>query len=330
MEYFLGIDGGGTKTKFTLSDEIGNILGESLQKTSHYMQCGFDSLADILNAGADECCAQAGIRRDEIKAVFAGITGYGDGIEVESKRVKTVFDTVFSGTASRIENDSANAIAGALLTKPGICVIGGTGSIGVRLDADGTKQMCGGWSYKLFGDEGSGYWIARRMLQSFTRQSDGREERTVLYDGLLKEFGLNNGYQIMDLISGQWKLDRTKIAGLSRLCVEFAGSGDTRCVQILNEAGEELANIAVALANRTPESYSLPVSYAGGVFRIGDFILKPFADRIASAGLHISAPMLPPDLGAVLLAMNTNGNLSISTAEKLANKWRLENGLYSL
>ena len=44
-------------------------------------------------------------------------------------------------------------------------MIAGTGSIALSLK-EGMLQRCGGWGYQL-GDEGSAYWIAKKMLNAF-------------------------------------------------------------------------------------------------------------------------------------------------------------------
>ena len=47
--YYIGVDGGGTKTTFTMINNIGEKITQYTTKTTHYEQVGFDGLEDILN-----------------------------------------------------------------------------------------------------------------------------------------------------------------------------------------------------------------------------------------------------------------------------------------
>lgn len=73
---------------------------------------------------------------------------------------------------------------GALDGENGIVIIAGTGSIALALK-DNIVTRCGGWGSQL-GDEGSAYWIAKKMLSIFCQEVDGRLEKTKLYELIKK------------------------------------------------------------------------------------------------------------------------------------------------
>lgn len=75
--YFLGVDGGGTKTTFTLVDEELNIVGTITKGACHYNQIGFDNLTKLLITGLEEVCKDAKINVEEITYAFVGLAGYG-------------------------------------------------------------------------------------------------------------------------------------------------------------------------------------------------------------------------------------------------------------
>lgn len=85
-------------------------------------------------------------------------------------------------------------------------VIAGTGSIALSLK-NNKLTRCGGWGYQL-GDEGSAYWIAKKMFHTFCKETDGRLEKTVLYDLVMKECHLDIDYDIITFMNS---LDRTSI-----------------------------------------------------------------------------------------------------------------------
>ena len=70
MRYYLGIDGGGTKTKFVIGGADGNITGEYTGSPCHYMQCGFDGLERLIHEGVGLACSDAGIKPADIAFAF--------------------------------------------------------------------------------------------------------------------------------------------------------------------------------------------------------------------------------------------------------------------
>ena len=49
--YYIGVDGGGTKTQFVLFDEQGQALASYQKESCHYAQVGYDGLKDIIKSG---------------------------------------------------------------------------------------------------------------------------------------------------------------------------------------------------------------------------------------------------------------------------------------
>lgn len=49
--YYIGVDGGGTKTTFTMIDKKGYKIAQYKTKTTHYEQIGFTRVEDVLNEG---------------------------------------------------------------------------------------------------------------------------------------------------------------------------------------------------------------------------------------------------------------------------------------
>ena len=95
MKYYLGIDGGGTKTKFVLGYEDGTVIGEYTGPTSHYMQCGFDGLEKLMREGVLAVCRDASeksgveVTPGEIAFAFAGCAGVGDLVADWPKLMET-------------------------------------------------------------------------------------------------------------------------------------------------------------------------------------------------------------------------------------------------
>ena len=351
MKYYLGIDGGGTKTKFVLgriAESAGDggpagvgqieVVGEHTAPGCHYMQIGFDGLASLIGDGVVAVCENAGERLGsavlpgDIAFAFAGCAGIGD-IDGDQPMIQAALARGFgaasgsdgSGLPFAAGNDLENALAGALEGQPGIVIIAGTGSnCGGR--SGGRFEHCGGWHYALGGDEGSAYWIGWNMLKAFSRQSDGRDEKTALYDAVIRELGLKSDDEMVTRVVTEWNLNRRQIAALAPLCDRLANTGDPAAIAIMEAAARELVEFAVVVNNRlnasaepipagqsTVECQAVPeptlVSGVGGVFKSGPVFTNALTQTLAEHGMKYVPPKHQPDIGALLLAIQHGFNI---------------------
>lgn len=300
--YFLGIDGGGTKTTFTLVDDNLNIVTSITKGTCHYNQIGFDNLTQLLITGLEDICKSANILEEDIKYTFVGLAGYGK-IKAIVEALDKAVHKAYKGINYTLGNDVEIALAGSLNGEEGINVISGTGSIAQALDKDGNLHRCGGWGYRL-GDEGSAYYIGMNTLKMFTMQSDGRCEKTKLYDLIRVKLNIENDYDLIKYINDEIKGDRTEIAKFATICSKAANEGDKKAKEIFNNAAMELSKLITGLEKYFDKENKIKISYSGGVFKSGDLILKPLKLYLNQERFNIVKPELSPDLGACLLAKN--------------------------
>lgn len=298
--YFLGIDGGGTKTTFTLVDEKLNIITSITKGTCHYNQIGFDNLTKLLKSSLEEVCKNAKINVEEIMHTFVGLAGYGNIKEIRES-IEVAVKNAYNNIDYTLGNDVEIALAGSLNGEEGINVIAGTGSIAQALDKNEKLHRCGGWGYRL-GDEGSAYYIGMMSLKTFTYQSDGRCKRTKLYDLIRAHLNIENDYDLIKYLNDEIQGDRTEIAKFATICSKAALEGDTTAIEIFDNAAYELSRLVVGLERHFEKDKLIKVSYSGGVFKSGDLILEPLANYLNKTRFKIVKPELTPDLGACLLA----------------------------
>ncbi|MGO1041919.1 N-acetylglucosamine kinase [Clostridioides difficile] len=298
--YFLGVDGGGTKTTFTLVDEELNIVGNTTKGTCHYNQIGFNNITKLLITGLEEVCKDAKIDVEEIKYTFVGLAGYGKIKEILGA-LEVAVKNAYSHINYTLGNDVEIALAGSLNGEKGINVIAGTGSIAQALDKDGNLHRCGGWGYRL-GDEGSAYYIGIATLRMFTMQSDGRCKKTKLYDLIKIHLDIDNDYDIIKYVNDEVEVDRTEIAKFATICLKAAIEGDNTANKIFDDAAYELSRLIIGLEPYFEKDTKIKVSYSGGVFKSGDLILEPLKKYLNNMRFDIVRPVLTPDLGACLLA----------------------------
>lgn len=308
--HFLGIDGGGTKTTFLLIDEKGNIISRAMLSTCNIKQIGPKSFKKKLEKGIDKICTKANLTINDINHTFLGLSGYGENKE-DITRMEKVAEEILGNNKFTCGNDVEAGWAGSLACNPGVNIVLGTGSIAYGVNPDGDNARSSGWGH-ICGDEGSAYWIAKKGIEVFTKQSDHRFEKTLMYDLLKKELNISKDFDIIKLITNDFKGDRTKIASIAKHIYSAAIENDKFAIEIFRLAAYEaflMAMSVISQLNFNPENDEIIVSYSGSVFDSGSLILDPLKQffKINNIKISLQKPLLTPDKGAALYALKLYG-----------------------
>ncbi|MEV4049928.1 BadF/BadG/BcrA/BcrD ATPase family protein [Amycolatopsis sp. NPDC049688] len=302
---YLGVDGGGTKTAFCLVDPAGRVVAEARTASVYYLSEGLQIVEPLLRQGIGEVCRAAGVPVPDIAYAFFGLPAYGE-ISADVPELDAVPARILGTRNYRCGNDMICGWAGSLGAVDGINVVAGTGSIAYG-EHEGRQWRGGGWS-ELFGDEGSGYWVAIQGLNAFSRMVDGRLPAGPLVDAMRAELGLAADFDAIDVVVNRWHGDRGRIANLSKVVTRAADAGDAVATGILREAGRELA-LLVDVGRSALEfeaAQRVPVSYSGGMFGSAP-VLASFRDAL-SLEYDLREPLLEPHLGAALYAARLHGH----------------------
>jgi N-acetylglucosamine kinase-like BadF-type ATPase len=299
--YFLGVDGGGTKTAFLILNEDGTVCARHEEATSYHLQIGIEGLRTVLTNGVLAVMAQANLGADDVTHAFFGLPAHGEDSRVQGA-LDSMPEAILGHRRYTCGNDMVCGWAGSLACADGINIVAGTGSIGYG-ECQGHSARAGGWG-EVFGDEGSAYWIAVQGLSAFSRMADGRLPRGPLYDIIRAQFSIAEDLDLSGLLTDG--AGRNGIASVSVMVAEAHDQGDEQARRIFHAAAQELAMTAAAIANALPfdADTDIPVSYSGGVFNTGQAILTPF-----EAALHqhaprfrLTTPKFDPITGAALYA----------------------------
>lgn len=299
MTYYIGIDGGGTKTAFALADGQGKILNNINKASTSYKHAGWEGTLKCIGDGVEELLTGIHINRQNVYICF-GAPNYGESKEFD-KKLKDDLEKVLSGYHLYLVNDSEVGWAGSLGLKPGINIVAGTGTIGLGKDAGGRKAIAGGWS-DFFGDEGSCRWLGVKAMELFSKQADGRAVKGPLYDVVMDYFKVETPMDIIDIFEADYQPYRNKLAGLQRLMFEAAKRGDELALLYYKKAAHELALIITAVYCKLEFHEECTVSYSGGLFKTGELILTPLREELKEYNMKICRPLYPPVTGAVMLA----------------------------
>lgn len=325
MDYFLGVDGGASGTACAVATADGAVAGIGHAGPSNHILApgGRDRARAALSGALGHTLAAAGLGPVEFRAAQFGMTGITRGTEQARAFAQVVADTL-KAAAVLIENDAVIARAGALAGRPGVIVIAGTGSVAFGEDPSGRQARAGGWGY-IFGDEGSGFAIGCGAVRAALHARDGTGEPTVLVERLDEAAGMPLTDVPMAFYEG--RVDRSKIAALSRVVARAAEERDPVARRLIDEAAAALARLVAAVIAqlRWPDG-PVAVGPVGGVFEAGRTILHPLADALArtAPSAVLVPPRLEPAAGAVLLAMRAAGvPLTPPVLALLAATWEL-------
>ena len=303
MKTFLGVDGGGTKTRFLLIDETGRVLASHLEGPAYYVEIGLDELRRMLADGIGRTLAQGQVREEDLTHAFLGLPAYGEDSTLVPALDAAPAQALPHGRY-RCDNDMVCGWAGALAGADGINIVSGTGSIAYGEFAGGAARA-GGWG-ELFGDEGSSYWLAREVLRLFARMSDGRMPRGPLYEQVRRHFALARDLDLCAAIYGKDIAQRSQFAQLARLLTAAAAEGDRAALGLFEKAAQELADSVDAVRRQlpVPANVAIPVSSSGGMFQPGNGLRVMLASELQrrSAQYRFIEALLPPHVGAAIQA----------------------------
>lgn len=294
MSIFLGVDGGGTKTDYLLSVDGKHFSAKT--NTIHLKQISRDEFKKNISETINHLCKEANITIDDIDFSFIAIPGFGQYPENE-KFMEEFFDDFFGKEKYKMGNDSINGWSGSLNAKAGINLVLGTGSIAFGVDNKGNSNTSGGWG-PLLGDEASGYFIGKNLLNLFTKMSDGRIEKTPLYEIIRDELKIKNDVEIID-ITGNMKRD--EIADLARLLKPALEKNDKYAKKLLDLVGYEAALTIDSLINKLEFDSTVKVSYSGGVYKLGKDLIDSIKKYVKN-DVEIVKPYTTPIEGSIILA----------------------------
>ena len=251
IEFFIGVDGGGSGTRVRLMRSNGALLGEGDSGPSGLLHGIKNAWASVEDA-AGKAFAASGLDyppRDRI-AIGLGLAG------VHNRQWAANFVDANPGYAAvRLETDAYTTVLGAHQGRPGAIIALGTGSVGEILLADGSRKEVGGWGFPA-GDEAGGAWIGLRAVNHIQQVIDGRVAGGAFSSTVINACGgERNAIQV-------WLANATQTAyaQLARIVLQHADS-DATARGFLLEAGRQVALIAHALDG----SGTLPIALCGGL-----------------------------------------------------------------
>ena len=177
--FVYAIDGGGTGCRVRIATSEGAPLANSSGGPANFATSPDIAIANI-TATVMQANAEAGITHSHESAAHAGLAGVMTTEDAEAVAAQLPFDTC------GVSDDRLTSVIGALGTRDGVVLSVGTGSfVAARHGADTT--YLGGWGFEV-GDQASGAWLARVLMEQTLLAHDGLGESSDLTRATLARF----------------------------------------------------------------------------------------------------------------------------------------------
>lgn len=287
VKYLLGIDGGGTKTEFLLTDLNGNAMRRIVLGTSNPVNIGIEKTKTVLSQGITEICD--GLNFAEI-SVFAGLAG-SDAEGISTEILDSLGEFGFGSYSNGTDADSAVAVA--LKGENGTAVIMGTGIIAFTR-SDGEIHRIGGRGY-MIDKGGSGFCLGSDVLNSAFEFLDGRGGSELILKLVEEKLGKRLEESVSEIYTG----GATFVASFAPVIFEAYKQGDADAERILERNAYETAKL-IAAARRYLEKNTKAV-ICGGLCKQKD-VLKPFLLKYLGEDAPLTFTDEPIINGAILIA----------------------------
>lgn len=287
--FYLGIDGGASKTSFILSDNKLNILKRIDKTSSNPNDIGMDAALKALKEGIQEVCM--GYSFEKI-GMYAGISGGStDG------NIQTLSDFFgrFGFAYFRNGSDLENIKELGIKDGKGIIVIMGTGFSSYAVNGERQKRI-GGWG-QLFDKGGSGYNFGRDGIYAALCEIDGTGPKTLIRELIEQKINAN----VAEHLSTFYEKGKRYIALFCREVFEAYKQGDSVAIKIVRDNLREVAH-ALETGRQFIGEDKVRVSFAGSLLYDNKIIFEVLYEYLNKKNFDLIKIDTEPVFGALMIA----------------------------
>ena len=249
MAYYIGVDGGGTKTYYALFDETKAMLADFKTAGSNHenLDGGFDEAVGILWQGLTGLCEKAGIALSDVRFTLMGLAGVDHPFQhdalyarLEKKGLRNF----------ELYNDGFIVVKAGSISGAAIGLNNGTGTCCNAIDSTGTMLQLAGLS-EFTGDMGNGHWIAAECYRAIYDDVYLGIRPTVLTELYYKRFDLHTREEFLAAVSAFETEDaEDHIRALIDCFFIGVDEQDAACLDILDRMATRSADLILAHANQ--------------------------------------------------------------------------------
>lgn len=249
MKYYIGVDGGGTKTAFALFDENKKMLASVTGAGSNHenIETAFEGASDIIIEGLNELCKKAGIKLKDVSFTLMGLAGidhqYQYEIMCEMLRKKGLSDF-------EVYNDGFIVVKAGASGKSAIGYNCGTGVCCNGIDVNGKRLQLAGLG-DFSGDISGGGNIVVEAFRLVYNELFLGLEKTLITELVMNKYGFCNREDVLTLIE---KIESENggeyIRDMVGFFFEAAKQGDKPACEYCDKMAQRGAQLIAALSKQ--------------------------------------------------------------------------------
>lgn len=240
---YVGVDGGGTKTKLALfQDET--LIKEVVVGPSSIDTVTLDVSNNNVTQGLELLYKDLDLPK--IDKMFLGLGGIAGQKHIDDViEITKTLPFFHVNSIIGAGNDINNAYKASCSGRNNITLIVGTGAVAYGIDEEGKRYRTNGIHY-LEGDFGSAYDLGARLMKYVTKAWDERIEKTPLVEAILQKENITDMISLIDFLNEK-RMDRTYIAQYAKYVTEYALKGDKYALEIIDQATDEMMLSIIAV-----------------------------------------------------------------------------------
>jgi glucosamine kinase len=268
MEYYLGIDAGGTHTRARLVTAEGQVIGAGEAGPAN-TRIGLPEALGAVQDAYLQALGEAGLGTSDLQSVWVGL-----GIAGLNRRgvLPSLQEHDFPFRSIAFASDAAIANLGAHAGGDGAIVIVGTGSIGFARVGEEVYTI-GGYGFPV-SDEASGADLGLRAIRRSLWARDGRAPHSAMTQDILDFFQGSAG----EIVDWTGRATPTDYAAFAPMVMDHASAGDPNAEDIVQAAARRLDRLIRVLLDRGAPSCCM----MGGVAaRMRDWLAASIRERLS-------------------------------------------------
>jgi len=308
MKYYIGIDGGASKTRGLLADENGDILADYTEIGSNYQIVGTDIARHILENLITKLIETAKISLCDITFVEFALAGAD--LEEDFKALQDMVLSFLKDIPFEVVNDAWGLQRSGLKQAWGGVSIYGTGSNAGVVNPQGERYILRALTYPL-GGGGGGHEMSLEALHYMFRADEQTYKPTLLTKRLPELLGFESPTHMIPSLYPTENLTRTQLNLIPPLVFELANEYDQVCIEILERHGRTHGQmICGVIRQSSTQDTAIPIVLGGSVYKGSNptFInaLKEEVLKVSPLATFIQSHY-PPVAGALFLAFEKTG-----------------------
>lgn len=238
---FIGIDGGGSKTKIRVEHDSGELIGQAVSGPAN-IGLSVSKTWDSILQGIEEALSDCSIQLKDTRYSFNVGMGLA-GLEIHHAK-QEFLNHVHTFDSLYLTSDAHAACLGAHEGRDGAIIVMGTGAVAYQIENNHSTKISG-WGFP-HDDEGSGAWLGLEAVRLTFQWLDNRTEKSPLAEEVFAFFN----HDLQQLVHWAHRANSTEFARLAPLVINHSQQEEAGAVRLMKKAAHAAEKMHAALVKQ--------------------------------------------------------------------------------